>query len=142
MQRRYADRIELCKLFIDVTLGFYGEGFIRQELETVKDALEDFIRDNELESEGEEQLECETQSMIYTTMDVAYKYLARACNADGKDNCHTEMTRSQAAELFIKIQQEQEEMGQFDLFNTNINEWVEKMGISIVDDADEMSKSE
>lgn len=131
----YIERIALSRLFLVVTSKLYKKGFIKQELDSTLEAFNDYVDSDDFGSLSIEDKNKAAMLMLCDTINTALPYFNRACDA-GKDknkDKSCEITATQASELLEKLYKA-DENGDNDLINMNINEWVEKSGIVVVND--------
>ena len=140
----YIERIALSKLFLVVTAKLYEPGFIKSELETSLSALDDYLDSDDFESLSVDEKNETSLTMLADTINTALPYLTRACEkriekSNSDKSC--QITKSQAIEMLQMLYQKDAESGDGDFLNMNINEWIEKSGLTIVaDPKDDLNK--
>ena len=136
----YIERIALSRLLFVVTSKLYKKGFIKQELTTNLEAFNDYVNSEDFANLGDEEKGNATLLMLYDTLDTALPYLQRAIAPEniGKKERTTDITKTQAVDLLEKLYNEE---NNDDFINMNINEWIEKSGLKVVDQRDDNSCS-
>lgn len=136
----YIERIALSRLLFVVTSKLYKDGFIKQELDTNLAAFNDYVNSEDFDELCDEEKSKATLLMLYDTIEIAIPYLRRVCAPEsiGKPPKEVDISKGKALELLEKLYNED---NNDDFINMNINEWIEKSGLKVVEQSDSDSES-